>query len=113
MCSVIFGSVTYAFARLLTHASVSNGWLRTQLRDRIEMDLLRQTAEWVGATVFESESRSHYQVTSRSRYAGFPRMRCCCDPGCDVNCDAANLPSRQVNFTSMDAAMQRYTERRD
>ena len=77
------------------------------------MDLLRQTAEPVGATVFENEFRSNYQVANRSRYAGFTRMRCCCDPGRDVNCDAANLPSRQVNLTSMDAATQRYTERRD
>ena len=62
------------------------------------MDLLRQIAELVGATVFENESRSNYQVTNRSRYAGFPRMRYCCDPGRDVTCDAGNLPSRQMNL---------------
>jgi len=77
-----------------------------QAAHRIQMDLLRQTAESVNATVFENKSRSNYQVTNRSRYAGFTRMRGGCNPRRDVNCDAANLPSRQVNLTGMDAATQ-------
>src|SRR5260221_3487085 len=77
------------------------------------MDLLRQAAEVVNATVFENQPRPSHQVTDRFRYAGFTGARYCRYPRCNVHGNAADLLALQLNLTSVDAGTQQYPQRRN
>src|SRR6266705_3255419 len=77
------------------------------------MDLLRQTAELVDATVFEDEPRPSHQVAHRFRYAGFTRAGYCRYPRCNVNGNAADFLALQLNLTGVNAGTQQYPKRRN
>src|SRR4051794_18284851 len=80
---------------------------------RIQLDLLRQIAELVDATVFENKVRLDHQVAHHFRNEGFTGAGLRRNPRRDVSRYTAEFVSFKMNLAKMDAATQRYAERRD